>query len=1056
MQNYKTYLEKNFEEIYKKLNVEQKKAVDKIDGAVMVVAGPGTGKTQILSARIGKILLDTDYQPSNILCLTYTDAGVTAMRKRLLSMIGPDAYSVNLHTFHSFCNMVIQQNMHLFHKKELQPMSELEKMQCMKTLIDELENDNKLKRFKTDAYYEARHLLQLFSAIKREGWTVEMLNEKVDEYVIKNIPELFANKTKLKKGITELTIKGKEEIERMERLKAAVAIYPRYIHLQKQMLRYDYDDMINWVIKAFEENADLLAGYQEQFQFILVDEYQDTSGAQNKLVELLISYWKDESPNIFVVGDDDQSIFRFQGANLENMLLLSKKYDKDLLRVVLTKNYRSLQSILDAAHSLIGHNSQRLCNEHSDFTKTLTAAREEYKGNTNLPLIRTVNNEFEENILVASEIKELVDDGIAPGKIAVIYKQHRTGAELQRFFQLNKIPFYTKKDVNLLDEIFINKILTFFNYVVAETEIPYSGEEHLFNILHYDFYKIFPLKIAAICNEVAMNDRNNTEPATLRQYLSNLATVHQTKLFSENDDIKKLIDVHLTLEKLISESKNVSLIRWMELLVGEAGILAFAMAEPNKGWLMQMLNGFFDFMQDECRRNPPLTINDFLKQVDILKDNGIDVSLAQTSGNENGVNLLTCHGSKGLEYEYVFFMGCYSALWEKFKRTNQGMKIPPNVFEKETADEAEEELRRLFFVATTRAEQHLRITIPLFTNEGKPLEISRFIEELRSNSDIQIQHVNISEEQKINYTTLRFGILHQPEIEQAEKDYVDALLKNFRMNVTALNNYLDCPVKFYYSSLVRVPGSRTETTQFGSSMHAALNNYYVKMMEDASKRYSNLDVLLNYFSWHINNNREVFTPESLKRYHDHGVICLTKFYAREFENAKPGDFIRTEVAMNAVVNGIPVKGFADKIQYWGNDIIITDFKTGKFSNAIKYNQFVEPGSQKKPEGGDYWRQAVFYKILMDNSDGKKKNVQGINFQYIEPDSDGIFKLAPVSVTTEHEEIVKQQIADVWQKIQEHDFYTGCGKEECHWCNFIKDNKLHIALHELQPEEPELI
>lgn len=313
------------------------------------------------------------------------------------------------------------------------------------------------------------------------------------------------------------------------------------------------------------------------------------------------------------------------------------------------------------------------------------------------------------------------------------------------------------------------------------------------------------------------------------------------------------------------------------------------------------------------------------------------------------------------------------------------MKIPPNIFEKPTVDEQEEELRRLFFVATTRAEQHLRITVPLFTNEGKALEPTRFIEELRQESDIQIHHVNISDEQKAAYTALRFGIIQQPEIEQAEKDYVAALLKNFRMNVTALSNYLECPVKFYYNNLVRVPGGTTDAMQFGKSMHEALNNFYRRMMETDSRSYPAIDVLIKYFTWHIYNNREMFTPESLKRYTDYGVRCLEKFYEHEFANAVAGDFIKTEVPMNAVVNGIPIKGFADKIQYWGNDIIITDFKTGKLANArTRYQEFAEPGSIKRPEGGNYWRQAVFYKILIDNLTGKKKErkISGLSISSI--------------------------------------------------------------------------
>src|SRR6476620_6282291 len=160
----------------------------------------------------------------------------------------------------------------------------------------------------------------------------------------------------------------------MTRLKAAVQSFPRYQEILRSKQRYDFDDMISWVINVFETNADILAGYQEQFQFILVDEYQDTSGSQNRLVELLVSYWQEESPNLFVVGDDDQSIYRFQGANMENMRVMAGKYN-DLLRVVLTDNYRSVQPILDAADSLIQNNTQRLVNEYRELEKKLNAAK---------------------------------------------------------------------------------------------------------------------------------------------------------------------------------------------------------------------------------------------------------------------------------------------------------------------------------------------------------------------------------------------------------------------------------------------------------------------------------------------------------------------------------------------------------------------------------------------------------------------------------------------------------------------------------------------------------
>src|SRR5579875_774913 len=160
-----------FKEEYNRLNDQQRKAVDQIEGPVMVIAGPGTGKTQILSARIGKILLsDAHIEPNNILCLTYTEAGVVAMRRRLSQFIGPDAYKVNIYTFHAFCNDVIQDNLSLFEKTALDPISDLERIELLKELIDGFPKDHPLKRYRGDVYFEINSLQSLFSLMKREGW----------------------------------------------------------------------------------------------------------------------------------------------------------------------------------------------------------------------------------------------------------------------------------------------------------------------------------------------------------------------------------------------------------------------------------------------------------------------------------------------------------------------------------------------------------------------------------------------------------------------------------------------------------------------------------------------------------------------------------------------------------------------------------------------------------------------------------------------------------------------------------------------------------------------
>jgi DNA helicase-2/ATP-dependent DNA helicase PcrA len=147
-----------------------------------------------------------------------------------------------------------------------------------------------------------------------------------------------------------------------------------------------------------------------------------------------------------------------------------------------------------------------------------------------------------------------------------------------------------------------------------------------------------------------------------------------------------------------------------------------------------------------------------------------------------------------------------------------------------------------------------------------------------------------------------------------------------------------------------------------------------------------------------------------------------------------------------------LKGFADKIQYWGNDIVITDYKTGSLEKSNRRYDFAPAGLPKKPEGGNYWRQAVFYKILQDNQKSRPKNLLNIEFFYIEPNDEGDFDHKAIAISPEQEMMVKQQVRETWQKIQAHDFYTGCGKPDCNWCNFVKDHKLYASLQEAEVEE----
>jgi len=1045
MSQYRDTLQQKFTQEYGKLNEQQRLAVDTLEGPVMVIAGPGTGKTQILAARIGKILLDTDAAPENILCLTYTDAGTIAMRRRLQQFIGADAYKVNIYTFHAFCNEVIQDNLQLFEKNTLDALSELESIQLFKQLIDAFPKNHPLKRYRGDVYFEINNLKNLFSSMKREGWTPAFINQKIDDY-INDLPlrdEYVAKRATphFKKGDVR-TDKIEEEKGKMEKLRAAVLEFDNFQNLMRKKNRYDFDDMINWVIKVFEEQPEILLNYQEKFQYILVDEFQDTSGTQNKLVQLLINYW--DEPNVFVVGDDDQSIYRFQGANVENMWEFANTYAQSLVKVVLTNNYRSTQPILDISKTLINRNEERLVKKIEGLSKELLSSKDTLSQLTHLPLLREYNSVKEEMAGICNNIAALIEEGIPHGKIAVIYKENRYGEELARYLRLKNIPVYSKRNINILENPFAKKILQLLRYLNAEHDIPYGGDEILFEVLHYDFYKIPPIEIAKLSVE-ANHKRYSDDQSSIRRLLADKAAAPQKDLFDTglHAGLRSASDM---VEQLIADVSNLTLQQLFESIINKAGVLPYIMQSADKILLMQLLTALFDFIKDETSRNPSLNLEGLVAIIDLMEKEGLALPMVQIAGTDKGVNLLTAHGSKGLEFEHVFFAGCNAGNWEKKRKPGGGYRFPDTMFNSQPKSKDDEELRRLFYVALTRAEKHLYLSYARFKNDGKEMEPSVFIAEILEQHALPLEKVQLSAEAQMEFSTLEFNA-QAPEIQQAEEDFITSLLEKFVMNVTALNAYLDCPLGFYYKNLIRIPSGKNEATEFGSAIHHALEKLFRKMQEGGKETFAPKEEVIADFEWYMRRHRENFTPEAFSRRMEYGQEVLSAYYDKYIHQWNK--VVAVERNLRGItVNGVPLKGKLDKLEFNGKDINVVDYKTGNIDNAMPK---LKPPHDKEPNGGDYWRQAVFYKILVDNYAQKDWKVISTEFDFIEPDKEKQYRKEKIVITPADLETVKQQISDVWEKIQARDFYTGCGKETCHWCNFVKDNKLAVALHDTEEE-----
>jgi len=1039
--------QQNFKQELDRLNAAQKEAVQALDGPVLVIAGPGTGKTQILAARIGNIL-SSEFQlaqPENILCLTYTDAGTIAMRKRLLQFIGPDAYRVQIHTFHSFCNKIIQENKEVFGVRELEPITELEQVKLYRELIDGFAPSHPLKRFTGDAYYEMERMAHLFRLMKTENWKEAFLLDKIASY-LKSLPDRTEfqyqrdNKNKgIKKGDIK-TEKVKEQTDKMNLLKAAISEFTNFEQLMRRHGRYDYDDMILWVQQAFEKNENLLRNYQEQYLYFLIDEFQDTNGAQNDILKKLVSYW--DAPNVFVVGDDDQSIYRFQGANIENIMQFSHSYAELLRVIMLTENYRSTQYILNLAQHLISNNTERLVNQSSGLNKNLIASNEKYARLDVQPILREYYNSIHETVHIAGEIEARYKNGEDLSEIAVLYRNHKQAEEISQYLEQKNIPVNIRKKSDVLSSLFVQKLLTILEYVSGEAYMPHSREDLLFEILHYDFFQIPALDIARFAADI--RDKRNT---FWREELKKIKPKAQNDLFKTQPEaaaaMRRLSD---DLEYWIQHVHNITLQQLFEKIVTRGGGLGYVMRDKEKVWLMQELTTLFDFIKDESTKHPGISIRDFLATVNLMREYEISLDINKITYAVKGVNFITAHSSKGLEFETVYLLACQLKEWDK-PSIKRGYSLPDNLLESKADGSETEEARRLFYVALTRAKKELIISWSNLNKEQKEIEKSRFVAEVENFEQVEKQQISLPDEALLEYNLLTMQEGSSKTMELIDKAWIDKQLESYSMSVTHLNNYLKCPLTFYFQNLLRVPAAKNASMSFGSAVHDALDRYFKKMLDSETKTFPPVEDLMRDFDYFMYRSQDSFTKEEYERRRQYGDKILPKYVSHYL--ASWNKVVSTERSIRAGLNHVPINGKIDKIEFNGRLCHVVDYKTGQFKNAKKKlnppvkGELPENATYEDRLGGDYWRQAVFYKILMDAEQSKQWEMVSAEFDFIEPtDKEGkIFEKARIEITAEDLTIVKGQIIDTYTRIQNKEFDKGCGEPNCKWCTFAK-NYIH--------------
>lgn len=1013
------------------LNPRQREAVEHIEGPVLVVAGPGTGKTHILTARIGRILMETDTQPHNILCLTFTDAAVRAMRERLLEFIGPEAHRVPIYTFHSFCNSIIQDNLEYFGRHDLEPLSELERVEIFRRLIDELPVDHPLKRGRSDVYFYEQHLYELFKMMKKEDWTVEYVNRRIDIY-LEDLPRregfIYQRKSgRFKKGdLKEARIE--EEKRRMDLLRSAVVLFPRYVQAMRQARRYDYDDMILWVLRAFEENEALLRSYQERYLYFLVDEYQDTNGAQNEVLQKLIRFW--ENPNVFIVGDDDQSIFEFQGARLRNLTEFYEDYRQDLKLVLLKDNYRSSQIILDTSRALIRHNEKRIVNSLRNLgvDKVLQARHVEYAESSVQPELVVYPNRMQEETGIVMQLEQLRQEGVDLEEVAVIYAQHRQARNIIKLLEKRGIPYNTRRRVNILHLPLIENLRDFLQYLDLEVRHPHSGAHLLFRLLHFRFLDIAPADVARLSAFMAASERE--ERREWRTLLRDEALLHRLEL----QDPGAILRLSTLLDDLLHQVYELPLPALLERLINRSGLLRHILRRDERNWYIQVVKTFFEFVQLECERHPRLSLKKLLEQFRRMDDNRLAIELNKEVRAESGVNLVTAHSAKGLEFRIVFLIDCVADYWEpKSRRGSYRFKLPDTLTYSGEED-ALEARRRLFYVAMTRAKEQLLLTYSQVDAAGKELQRAIFLDEISRGMKLEEQYRTVADKALIDAQIVYLQAAARPRLpDQAPLEY-ERLLEGFTLSISGMNSYLRCPLGFFYEHLLRVPVQESEAAGYGIAVHNALQRLFERMLRHKDKQFPDEATFLRLFEYEMESRRANFASKEYRRRLEMGRRFLSDYY-RKYLPEWPQK-VRVELTVRqAEVQGVPLTGVIDRIDFLkGNKVRIVDYKTGAPRSSR-----IRPPTKANPYGGAYWRQLIFYKLLFENGPASGANAGSGVISYIEPDKTGALIEKEVHYQAKDVRLIRDLIVEVYTGIREYRFTEGCGEPNCKWCHFVRHN-----------------
>lgn len=985
-----------------KPNSKQQQAIDILNGQVMLLAGPGTGKTFTVIHRIEKMLAD-GVEPSSILCLTFSDAAASEMRQRLIKKMGVVASAVDIYTYHSFCNDLIKTYPDKFEMTSgVKLITDAEKISIMKECID----DANLEFFvpsRADRYFFTKNFISYVEKLKTQRVSKDeymacidtnpMLMPRYKELESEIYEREQAGNTKNKTRYNELE-KIKTNIEKAKELWTLFELYSTKM-INKNLI--DFSDMINLVLTSFEEDSQFLSEVSNKYKYFLVDEYQDTNDLQNQIIFNLLD--GNDEKNIFVVGDDDQIIYGFQGAKSDNIENFLTKYPNTTV-ICLEENNRSTQTILDFSNLIVNQDENRLENnlyfkEKYNISKKLTAKNPKIIVKDKKIKRIQFGEILQEFNYIVNDIKTLIESDFAPktdedkidySQIAIISKKR---AELQTFVELLKgknIPFQIDEGKSIFA---IRSTILIYFYIKAMNNYLTSSDK-LFGLLLSEPFKIDQQDYNKILEEKRLWKKDESSDfITLMRNLNG---------WKNPEKITKFLE---TFDYLQDYASSNNLRNTVVEIINRTGLLTYFYKSgknrsENLAGIRKIISEATDFQNSDSTKN----LSDFVKYLDDCFENEIDINLDKDSVVQNAVQLMTYHGSKGREFEYVYLPNLISSNWEDFRMPGEYKLITEEVPDKDAAQaKKDSELLKLLFVGITRAKHTLTISFA-DSNNGKAQQITKYLEPT-ANYDFDSEQFECSADDLTTefYRSVSSDVFDN---QKAFKNEIEERVKSVVLSPSRLNDYLSCPRKFFYVKVlgIDVEEADWDGANFGTLIHSLLERA-VKVAKESA--YPTLEEILEKFRLGMDGMK--FSSEAKKeKYFKQGQKLLTNYYPY-FSQIPISRITDIEFSFYGVdVDGDFITGKIDRIEKNSDGTFeLYDYKTGNYSSEKK----IAPNEEKQ----NYFNQLCFYKYAYEKLTGNKVSKVGII--YVENHEKSVDKY----LTDDDMKYIETLIKDTYQNIK---------------------------------------